>query len=310
MKKVFAIFSLITTFSCTKVIDLNIPDEAPKLVVNAPFSPDSTWKILVGKTGPSVGIVSPITSIANASINLQENGTPLTGWVVEKELSFGGGWNPNPDTLYYFTLPGKKPVVGAAYQLEVSAPNTVTATASANCIAPVPLKNVVHSSQVYMMDQEFYDECTFEISDPSGGNDYYQIQLLMLDSFSPFPELRGYPFYCNDVIINEFTDKGTFGPQRTSLGFQLDEPFFSDAFFDGQTRSFKIHFPSYYLTISSEIQFVLVRYSKELFQHERSLRMQFDVGNNPFSEPVRIISNIQNGVGIFGSKTKDIHVIK
>jgi hypothetical protein len=90
----------------------------------------------------------------------------------------------------------------------------------------------------------------------------------------------------------------------------LDEPFFSDAFFDGQTRSFKIHFPSYYLFLSSEIQLVLVRYSKELFQHERSLRLQSQVGDNPFSEPVRIISNIQNGVGIFGSKTKDIHVIK
>jgi hypothetical protein len=35
--------------------------------------------------------------------------------------------------------------------------------------------------------------------------------------------------------------------------------------------------------------------------------MQEEVGNNPFSEPVRIISNIQGGLGVFGSKATSSH---
>jgi len=293
--------------SCTKVIDLNIPDEAPKLVVNAPFSPDSTWKILVGKTGPSVGIVTPITSIANASINLRENGSPLSGWVVEKELSFKGGWNPDSDTLYFFTLPGKKPVAGASYQLEVSAPNTPTATSSAMCLGPISLQNIIKRDSTNLIEQDYYNECTFDIADPGSSDDYYQIQLLLNDTFTPFPISQG--FYTSDLIINEFTDKGIFGANKNSLGFQLNDPFFSDALFNGQTRNFKIYYPSFFNT-NGTVSLILVRYSKELFAHERSLRLQKDVGDNPFSEPVRIISNIQGGLGIFGSKVTSIHEVK
>lgn len=307
MKKVLAILSLISMVSCTKVIDLNIPDEAPKLVVNAPFSPDSSWKILVGKTGPSVGIVTPITSIVNASINLRENGSPLSGWVVEKELLFGGGWNPNADTLYFFTIPGKKPVPGASYQLEVSAPNTATATSSAMCLAPISLQNIINRDSTNLVEQDYYNECTFDIADPSNSNDYYQIQLVVNDSFSQFPISQG--FYTSDLIINEFTDKGIFGANKNSLGFQLYEPFFSDALFKGQTRNFKIYYPSFFKS-NATVSLILVRYSKELFAHERSLRLQQEVGGNPFSEPVRIISNIQGGVGIFGSKATSIHEVK
>lgn len=305
MKRIVAIFVLFQLVSCTKVIDLNIPDEAPKLVVNAPFSPDSSWKILVGKSGPSVGVVTPVTSISNASVSLKANGTPLSGWVVEKELSFGGGWNPTADTLFFFTLPGQKPTAGTVYQLEVSAPNTETVSASAQCVAPVSLDNIVRKDSTAFLNQDYFNECTFQISDPSGSNDYYQLQLIVNDSFAPFPFPQ--PFYTNDLVINEFTDKGAFGPDKTSLGFFLDQPFFSDAIFDGQTRSFKIHYPSFYHITSSQVNLVLIRYSKVLFTHERSLRMQQEVGDNPFSEPVRIISNIQGGLGVFGSKASSSH---
>jgi hypothetical protein len=307
MKKLLTVLSLISMVSCTKVIDLNIPDEAPKLVVNAPFSPDSTWKILVGKTGPSVGIVTPITSIANATINLRENGTPLSGWVVEKELWFGGGWNPDADTLYFFTLPGKKPVAGASYQLEVSAPITPTASSIAMCLGPISLQNIFKRDSTNLVEQDYYNECTFDITDPGSSDDYYQIQLLVNDTFTPFPISQG--FYTSDLIINEFTDKGIFGANKNSLGFQLYDPFFSDALFNGQTRNFKIYYPSFFNS-SATVSLILVRYSKELFAHERSLRLQKELGDNPFSEPVRIISNIQGGLGIFGSKVTSIHEVK
>lgn len=305
MKRIIAILVLFQAFSCTKIIDLNIPDEAPKLVVNAPFTPDSSWKILVGKSGPSVGVVTPISSISNASVSLKANGTPLSGWVIEKELSFGGGWNPTADTLFFFTLPGQKPSAGTMYQLDITAPNTEAVSATAQCVTPISLNNIVRTDSTAIVDQDYFNECTFQISDPAGSNDYYQLQLIVNDSFVPFPISQS--FYTNDLIINEFTDKGAFGPNKTSLGFNLDQPFFSDAFFDGQTRSFKIHYPSFYHLTSSQVSLVLVRYSKVLFTHERSLRMQEEVGNNPFSEPVRIISNIQGGLGVFGSKATSSH---
>jgi len=300
------LFLLLTfSFSCTKVIDLNIPNEAPKLVVNAPFNPDSSWKILVGKSGPSVGVVTPVTSIANANLVLKEGGTPLTGWVVEKELTFGGGWNPTADTLYYFTLPNQFPKAGTDYQLEVSANGLETVQSSARCVTPIALKNIVRTDSTAILKQEYYNECTFDISDPAGSKDYYQLQLIVNDTFSsfPFPQV----FYSNDLIINEFTDKGAFGPEKTSLGFILDEPLFSDGLFDGQTRTFKINYSSFYHSNSTKVDLVLIRYSEVLFNHERSLRLQNEIGDNPFSEPVRIRSNIVGGLGIFGSKATSTH---
>ncbi|MFT6867249.1 MAG: hypothetical protein ACJA08_002089 [Cyclobacteriaceae bacterium] len=56
----------------------------------------------------------------------------------------------------------------------------------------------------------------------------------------------------------------------------------------------------YYGTADTIIyDFHIKKVSEEYYKYEQTSQLQFDIGGDPFSQPVPVFNNIENGFGIF-----------
>ncbi|MEY3425732.1 MAG: hypothetical protein RL679_1090 [Bacteroidota bacterium] len=101
----FLISTLLICFSCTKEVDLDIPELPQKVVVNSLFCPDSVMQIHVSLTA---GITEPkINNVDNATVKLFENDV-LIKTIVSQQNGFY-------NSMYM-------PKVGKEYRVEVVVP--------------------------------------------------------------------------------------------------------------------------------------------------------------------------------------------
>jgi hypothetical protein len=302
--KIFSVFALIfVCTSCTKYIDINIPDEAPKLVVSAEFTSDSIWKVDVGLSGPSIGLVGPIGSINNAVILLKENGTELGPW--QKEIELVPTFKNNQfifDTVTHYIIPGLYPKDGKDYTLMVSAPQTTSVTAASKNVTKMNVTQITAKDSALKDDKDYYNEITFSMKDSASTKDYYSFDLMGLVVATPDTFYYPIRIFSNDIVLNENTDKGSINTPGVA-GYDLRNPEFSDGLFSGENHTFKLYWTEqqrqqvYFDKIFIQIK----HFSEEAYKYETSLRKQQNAKDNPFAEPVRIFSNIQNGIGVFGS---------
>jgi hypothetical protein len=97
-------------------------------------------------------------------------------------------------------------------------------------------------------------------------------------------------FSSNDLIIEEY---------MWSTGV-----IFSDEIINGENYSFsgKMNKWSLYGT-ENNVSFELRSLSPETFKYYKSVNQHYDTSGDPFAEPVIVFTNIENGIGIFGSST-------
>ncbi|MEM7654628.1 MAG: DUF4249 domain-containing protein [Bacteroidota bacterium] len=98
---------LLCLLSCATFTERPIPDVSPRLVVNALFNPDSTWKINVSRNTTIDDTAFFAHYLADATVKLWEEETFLG------ELAYASSGN--------YVLPSF-PQVGLTYRVEVSAP--------------------------------------------------------------------------------------------------------------------------------------------------------------------------------------------
>ncbi len=286
-----------TILSCetTEKID-NFPLRPSKLVVNSFFSPDSTWELQVSKS-LSVLDNADLQLVNNASINIYRNKElidTLRGPVTD-------GWYRSD--LY-------PPIAGDNYSIEVTTPeyqNVVYAQDDAP--EPVPISNVTftlidsnfHLShhQVIINDEYFSPrygrmEGTFNITinDPPDVENYYQLFL------------HGYNEYFNSE------DSTLLHRERRLQSFKTDDPvadddsyrislLFSDELFDGQVYKLKLSIMDWDATPDKEYAVELMSFNRTGYLYRRSVDDYQNSRFDPFSEPVLVYSNIENGYGIF-----------
>ena len=90
--------------------------------------------------------------------------------------------------------------------------------------------------------------------------------------------------------------------QRTISGFV------TNASFNGESKSLTLKF-TVNQAFSEEYHFELYTCSADFFKYLVSIEKMSDTKDNPFSEPVLIHSNINNGLGIFGGLSKSVVIM-
>ena len=204
--------------ACEQIIEPDLPEHTPRLVLQAFFTPDSTWVAFVGR---SAGILESLPSrersVAEATVEL------LAGDRVIDELKFF-----QRERVYVWE---KAPLQAEeSYSLRVSAPGFATIQATDAIPRPVPI-----AIASYHVNTSVRSESTIkgdlsiklEIQDPPGETNYYQIHLFAL--FSSRREEGS--FWTKDPsIIADNNETAFFGTA----------PFFTDALFDGQTHEIEL----------------------------------------------------------------------
>jgi len=301
--KIVMVIAIISMFTCTKELEIDIPPSKPKLVVYStfvPFTPPQPKNFIVQVYATAHIFDTVKYPVIDAIVQLYKNG----------ELFDTIGFYSNCDCYAFPEMFFSN--VGDEYSLIVEREGFETVTAISYIPSKVQIRDTVVIPIAYI--DEFgsaTSEVEFSFADPVDEINYYEVAIsdisFIYDDYQSY-----YPISSNDNIItsqNYYPDLIRFDvPNPRSL-------LFSDAEFNGQSHAIKIYYTppqrfdgqrilsSHYITIH------LRNVPKEYFDFKTTSIQQDYAKREDFlygmGEPVNIISNIENGFGVFAGFNND-----
>ncbi len=272
MRKLFYIlpFGLFLFVSCEQDANVDIPLTPPKLSVSCYITPqDSIIRAKVTLSNPVFGTTSmnPNGEVTDATVTLFGNSTST-------QLVY------NSTTEYYEVLASVFPIIGGNdYRLAVTDPSGRRAEGSTSVpLTPPAGFQCSVTDSVYQYDP-FYEQgeskFTYSFADPGGINNYYRL-----------------------VIYNVHVDGFSGDTTLQRSGWDI----FSDDNADGTTisKSTTMYYYNYMASGDSLIAYDVWLISGNYDYHRFHTSIyNYSGGEDPFSEPSMIYSNIEGGLGIF-----------
>jgi len=290
--QLFQLFSLIFItgfFSCEEPVDLNIDEVfVPQVVVNGSFTTHHPFQIVLTRSG---NILNGTTQfIEDAKISIAQEGTML------------GVLNYQEDALLpFYTLKGSQPTIATDYHLTIEVPNFTTLTATDQIPKPVPLKAIAVDSVLTREGNPISSVIlSTHFKDPSEKTNFYHLRLFQ-EAISGRTQSSGFVGSRDENLlplpieaILENMPNATFDSDQLGI-------LFSDELIDGQSVQLKLSAKINQLEAGMfpEIVGELRTVSENYYQYYTSLARQQESKDRPFTEPVSVFSNIENGLGIF-----------
>ncbi len=290
MKTIY--FSLITVLfivlSCTKEIPFKGDVGNGFIVVNGIMENDSIIKISLSKSKAAIGEQntgpSEITSSANLILTDKTTGETFTSSTV------------NLMGEYEF---GTKAKIGHSYSISISHPSYTTTTSETSIPDAVQIKDWDTSSikNGYNFSEK---NLVLTIDDPASEN-LYILKVFAVDSLQMEESMYLTPNENNEV----FSDNG-------GISYLFD-----DSGFNGQSKKIVVKFnPAKYMDAMTYIyskeksyKVVLYNVSREVYNYILSTSKAVN-SDGFFSEPVKVYTNIKNGLGVFGGMNSSAVFIK
>lgn len=270
--------------SCTRPIEIDLPNVPPKLTVNS----------FVG-VGDSIFVYVNLSESKSSGYNLDTGFIVLDtaiitiidalGNTVEFEETYWKGGEYRG-----FELLENRGEVNI--KIETDDYGTATATAF------IPIKTVIdtvfYKDSTTIFNDEYYGEIRLKFQDNPNAVNYYAVELFEYLDFRNTWEIRSPSRLTSDnlILFNNFGtiffNDETINGQNYTLKLAYD---------DGRFRSWK----------SNETRLKVILYTIDFpyFKYTQDLVKAFSNQDNPFAEPTIIYSNINNGIGIFGAYAKD-----
>ena len=294
MKNLFPIIlilSALTLSNCTKQIDFDEQDIAPRIVVNSLFTNDSVWSAHISR---SVGVLdnTSYTTIDDASVNIFDENANLVTTLTHQ----GNGLYTSPT--------GVSPLPDQSYTLEASASGYESVNAT-NFIPPAvdifQLDTVTSTNS----NDETILEATITFQDPPNVSNYYMLEVLVKGTWESWEgdsiEFREpLEISCDDINVETVNRFNFGGFENTYLYLML-----KDQNFDGENYALTFSVINYAELKEMELfgEIRLVNTSEAYFNYLTSFNMYQRTINNPFATPVQVYSNVNNGMGIFAGGT-------
>jgi hypothetical protein len=307
-KLIYSAIVIISLSACKKEINLNLPENERKLVVNGVFCVGEPINVLVSKS-KSVLENNDVESVDNAEIKLYENGIYLTTLIPEKQF-----WYTKInslivpvkiDTIFrnrYFSkiqlvVPEK------SYRIEVSAPG-IDKKATVEFIAP-KFTHIfkIDTLTLYTSGREYYRQFDVQINDRVNEENFYIIQLKVKRK-SSYQDKSGKKVVQESISIQNIeSDDVLFSSGNFTINTGL---LFNDQLFDGKQKSIRIKTMEYFNTYtmvtnyeaSNKYLVILKSISKDYYNYLVGINMYNIANENPIAEPAGVKSNVKNGLGI------------
>jgi hypothetical protein len=322
MKRIHALLFVIVAFAfsaCEMVVDVDVPNQPPRLVANAFLQADS---IVVVELTQSQSILTntELKSVSGAVVTLLEE-TQLVATLEESEDS----------GIYFSTF---TPSVGKTYTLRVSKDGFEPVEASTFIAPPVAIRSVALDTTVFVStDLNFEDslvterrviieEARLTLDDPGGERNYYEVSVYR-NELQLQPRFDDQGNYLGDDTVRylrqQYLDSEdpvvastASDPLLGESGFYGTTLSFNDDLFNGKsyTLRFTPEFFGFSFTDNEERLYVILStVSEAQYRYTRSVDLQYENEGNPFAEPVQVYTNVQNGFGIVaGSSASQVVV--
>lgn len=291
-------------FGCETIVEIDIPVEAPSLVINSTLSDKEYFKANISESKHILDGSDVYKKVQGATVEIYEDGNLLT--LLADSLE--GNYISN----------SYKPVRGKMYEIVVS--KNGFETASANVLMPLDTAIILGVKIDTVVESEFgytsyYLRFSVEIKDNPEQENFYDISIyqkshsVRYDYTVDPPEIIDTVYYYNKLYIQS-RDPGL--EEFQSFGQNI---IFNDELFNGST---------YRMNVLSSIRidpsnpnenelsyFVeLANTSESYYRYELSSQLQYWTEDNPFAQPVTVYNNIENGFGIFGAYNTAMYKVK
>ncbi len=273
---------VLSSLSCVKEIEVNHPQTESKLTLNCVIRQGYPIRASLSSTLPfnNPGY-SPYYK--DGLVVLYENGLPVdTMEICEKEYL-----ERSNDTIWYYCS-SHTTSVGATYSVEASRKGFPRIVGMAKMPAKPRIVSIESTE-----DNEFGDVYEILIEDPDPDKNFYIVQMRSTDEFG------------NAITTQLSTADPTINIYQSYIAFQLpiDEisgstAYFSERYFVNQRRVVKLRATLNDLSSANEV--LLISASKDYHNYRKAIDINSAVGENPFTEPVRMKSNVNGGFGIVG----------
>lgn len=275
--------------SCELIIDVDVPYDGDRAVVNAVQKIDSVWMVDLSSTRYILDNQYSYLPISNAQVTILKPDGTTEALVHKGNGMFRGTTRPQPGNIYKVSV---TPHGFDAIEGEMRMPPLVKIIDlkwDSSRIEP-------NSTSQGAADVPF----TLTFSDPAGEVNYYDVNVYIFYVYT-------YNRYPDGVQVTD-----TFASYRPTyirdpgIALEDDQSEFSDKTFDGKTQT--IPFITELTTYGNspyKIEVWLTTSSEELYKYNKTQRLQAEVQGDPFAQPVQVYSNMSNGFGIFAGTADD-----
>ena len=274
--------------SCTKEIVIVPPNYQEKLVVHSYLNSDSFVQVSVSKSLP-ISSKESFQAVTNAVINIYEGGL-LRGTLVHII-----------DGTYEI---GFKPIKGKEYFIEVVA-GDLRCTALDVVPDEVEIETIKVDTIPFFKGQDFL-QFTLTPSNDLGLKDYYEISALfkvreyvvtmgVLDSFDVLRKVNLStidPIILSNTNNDNFVNQFLFEDEKMSAGTKIKVGTYDVKNLEPNLTPVSI------TLILKKMSFLGYDYFNTLYNHNY-------YRSDPFSLPVKVHTNIENGYGFFGGTQED-----
>lgn len=296
--------------SCETIVEIELPEKPPSLVVNCFFNPDSVWKVNVSKS-QHIFDNAGIQKINNAKISLYEGSALIDNPTLVSDGNYVSSKNLKPET-------------GKNYKITVSADGFKNIESSD--FAPVSTQILkVDTGTVFRQNQKYF-EMKIKFKDNPSVKNYYNIQIfaeqyrISFDSLgqpikdTANSEIIPYSFESNDIIFGEH--QNWFGNEGAIF---TDEIFASKGEYQlsifANIYIYQYDFSSGHSSVTksesnvSKFYIHLKSVSESYYKYVASYQNWRQSNGDPFSQPVQVYNNISNGYGIFAGYSSALHIV-
>lgn len=308
MKTIYnlALFAFVLCIiSCKKDLPYPDIDKEKLMVLNGMISPESGVNVHLSENCHIADANCLQKNIENAEVNLMdENGTLLTTLTHQSD-GFYAAESFTVEANKTYKIEAKSNGFETVFA-EQKTPNTFA------CLVDNPSDNEIEDFEVFLFD--------VTIEDKQDESNYYLIDgwvdiLNGEHDNEDVDEVSGYIFPHTGFLTIDINaeNKEMVGIVNYEV-YPLDYIFITDENLNGQDYSFT--FGLHELDIRSNPNFELEAHisvksvSKEMYEYFKSITLNKLTNSSIISEPVPILSTIQNGLGVFGAYSEQIFIIE
>jgi hypothetical protein len=283
--------------SCELVLDVNLPAQKAKLVVNSIISTDCVMVASITQSKDVLDTNYIYNEVQNVTMKVFDE----SGAVVDfaKRLTMYG------ETIY---RSDKSPLPGQTYTIQVEAPGFDAVEGKTRF--PDLVENLtveIDSSQIL----DFRIPIDVKFRDKPDQKNYYEVYL----TFNTLVDYWSIDYVTKDTLARiTYTNWSRSALHFKKTDVHTGESLFSDTYCNGGQCNLKSSFSSqdYYGSNFEilDLQIEVLNISPDYFDYLSTSDLQGKTKSDPFSQPVQVFNNIKNGYGIFAGYSKTIYKIK
>lgn len=291
---------------CEKVVEMDVPERNPLMVLYAVLQPDSVLRVQLTASRYVIDD-QPIVSIPNAHLRLLTGGEEVGSW---QYLANG-----------VYELQGYTPTGKNAYKIEAEAPGFSPVNAEVFLPTPAVAPVILQIDTMQAGDGRQTVKIRIAIEDEPETRDFYRVQLMYRYNYYSYEQdgngdivvvdtMRTTvmsPIYSSIDEFNTISNMVTVCSYYSSSSCSL---LFNDQLLKESTFTFDVYHSQYYYDPGmgygntdpqEEYHLIFSRINEGYYQYILSADKNHTYSDNPFAEPTSLFSNVAGGYGVLGA---------